>query len=197
MSFTAGEVRQFLWYDTFFVKRDITLFVRNLWKFSTYHFVFFCEVRQFCKWNIFSKWEIIFFVPNFMTWKCSYYNFVGLLMEKGISPTWFTFRTHSLLEAVIKSKSLVWWGCWVQICNFCPFQNVLDDQIKIFEVRSNHFKIFKMIKLILRQIPVFDNNVGVPHPENQPQPRGRHCSGFAPHWFWNFSLWYCIFIVLL
>ena len=32
-----------------------------------------------------------------------------------------------------------------QFCSFCPFQNILDDQIKIFEaVKSNHFKISKM-----------------------------------------------------
>ena len=158
---------------------------------------FFVKCGSFVSGTFLVNRKSNFFVQNFTIWKCSNYYFVCLSMEKGRSPTWFTFRTHSLLEAVIKSKSLVWWGCWVQISNFCPFQNVLDDQIKIFEVRSNHFKIFKMIKLILRQIPVFDNNVGVPHPENQPQPRGRHCSGFAPHWFWNFSLWYCIFIVLL
>ena len=49
LSSIAGEVRQFLWCETFFVKRDIALFVRNLWKCSTFHFVGFCEVRQFCK----------------------------------------------------------------------------------------------------------------------------------------------------
>ena len=62
LSSTAGEVRQFLWCETFFVKGEINLFVRNftIWKCSTYHFVGFCEVRQFCKWNIYSKWEIDF-----------------------------------------------------------------------------------------------------------------------------------------